>query len=86
MRYRRISTDKLKQIRNYLPQGSNKIISKKTGYTPIYISKVLHGVNFNSLVIEEALKIALVEKTKAVELNEIFDNILNLSETCQKNQ
>ena len=62
---RRILTDeKLKALRDYLPQGSNKAIAIKTGLSPAYISKVLHGFYVNVPVIEEALTIALEEKAK----------------------
>lgn len=68
----RVSNEKLKTMRNYLPQGANKIIANKTGLTPIYISKVLHGVHVNIPVIEEAVKIALEEKV----LRDTLDLIL----------
>jgi hypothetical protein len=74
MKNRRVSNDKLKVIRNYLPQGSNKIIAGITGLTPIYVSKVLHGVHLNLNVIEEAVKIALEEKSKAETLNTILED------------
>jgi hypothetical protein len=74
MRNRRINSDKLKMMRCYLPQGSNKIIASKTGLTPIYVSKVLHGVHSNMTVIEEALKIAVEEKTKSEALNTVLDS------------
>lgn len=77
MRNRRISTDKLKAIRNYLPQGSNKIISEKTGLTPIYVSKVLNGVHQNIPVIEEALKLALEEKAIRDTFDSKLDTLLN---------
>jgi hypothetical protein len=74
MRDKRISTDKLKQIRNYLPQGSNKIIAEKTGLSSTFVSKVLHGIHLNVKVIEEAIKIAVDEKTKTEALNAILDS------------
>jgi hypothetical protein len=74
MRNKRISTDILQLLRNYLLQGSNKIIAEMTGLTPIYISKVLHGIHLNVKVIEEAIKIAVEEKTKTEALNAILDS------------
>jgi len=74
MKNRKISNEKLKEMRNYLPQGSNKIIADKTGLTPIYISKVLHGVHLNLNVIEEAIKIAVEEKNKTEALNTMLDS------------
>lgn len=73
MRNRRISNEKLKQMRSYLPHGSNSIIAKKTGLTQEYVSKVLHGVYSNYSVINEALNIALEEKTKSDALNTLLD-------------
>ena len=80
MKNRRISNDKLKVIRNYLPHGSNKIIAKQTGFTSIYVSKVLHGVYLNAQIIEEALKIATEEKTLTESLN-IKLNALLINQT-----
>jgi hypothetical protein len=70
----KISNNKLKMMRDYLPQGSNKIIADITGFSPVYISKVLHGVHLNIQVIEEAIKIATDVKTKTETLTRILDN------------
>ena len=74
MKNRKISLDKLKAIRDHLPQGSNRIIADKTGLSPVYISKVLNGVHLNVAVIEEALKIAVEEKSSLDIINEKLDN------------
>jgi hypothetical protein len=73
MRNRKISYEKLKLMRNYLPQGSNIIISDITGFTLAYISKVLHVAHQNVQVIEEATKIALEERTRIGSLNANLD-------------
>lgn len=74
MKTKRVNPEKLKQMRNYLPQGANIIIAKKTGMTPVYVSKVLHGIHLNINVIEEAIKIALEEKNKSEALNTMLDS------------
>lgn len=74
MKSRKINLDQLKVMRNHLPQGSNRIIAGKTGLTPVYISKVLHGVHLNIDVIEEALKLALEVKSKTDTINEKLDS------------
>jgi hypothetical protein len=77
MKSRRLSNDKLKVIRNYLPQGSNNIIAKITGLSPVQVSKVLHGVHLNPQVIEEALKIAIEDKALSEALEMKYNDLVN---------
>jgi hypothetical protein len=84
MRNLRITDAKLKEMRNFLPQGSTKLIAIKTGLTPIYVSKVLHGVHLNLNVINEAIKIALEEKNETDELNQTLENSFNNNGNVRK--
>ena len=62
MNTKQVSEDKLKTLRDMLPHGSSKIISEKLGIRADYISRVLHGREINTKVLNAAVDIAIEQK------------------------
>jgi hypothetical protein len=57
MKYRPLGKEELFVLKKGLPHGSLKVIAGKTGYCLTYVSRVLSGVYYNQIIINEAVNL-----------------------------
>jgi AraC-like DNA-binding protein len=66
MKYRPIGKKELLIIRQGLPHGYLKTISKRTGYSSTYVSRVLSAEYYNTFIINEAIKLHSENETSTM--------------------
>ena len=57
-----MSTEQLQKLRESLPKKHLDILSKRTGFSTVYIWQVLNGERNNNVIIDAAIELAKEEK------------------------